>query len=202
MNEQYYDGLLNIKTIGEQKGFSASFHYHRYEPTPYQALERLLAQYELRSTDRLIDFGCGKGRLNFFINHVCRASVVGIEMNETFYQQALKNKIRYLKKHGDQIERIHFQCCLAEEYLIEPSDNRFYFFNPFSVQIFMKVIHNILQSVEENPRDVELILYYASDDYRYFLDNQTIFELKDEIILPHLYEHNPYEKFLIYRLAY
>lgn len=66
----------------------------------------------------------------------------------------------------------------------------------------MKVIHNILRSVEENPRDVELILYYASDDYRYFLDNQTIFELKDEIILPHLYEHNPYEKFLIYRLAY
>lgn len=61
MKEQFYDELLNIKTVGDQKGFNKSFHYHRYEPTPYHALEKLFTKYELKSSDRLIDFGCGKG---------------------------------------------------------------------------------------------------------------------------------------------
>jgi len=44
MNEQYYDAVLHIKTVGEQKGFNKSMHYHRYEPTPYSGLDELLNQ--------------------------------------------------------------------------------------------------------------------------------------------------------------
>ncbi|MEH7612983.1 SAM-dependent methyltransferase, partial [Gottfriedia acidiceleris] len=68
MDDKYYDNLLNIKTEGEQKGFNESFHYHRYEPTPYSALQQLFKQYILSNNDRIVDFGCGKGRLNFYIN--------------------------------------------------------------------------------------------------------------------------------------
>ncbi|WP_078408382.1 methyltransferase [Priestia abyssalis] len=202
MKEQLYDELLNIKTSGDQKEFNKSFHYHRYEPTPYHALEKLFTKYELKDSDRIVDFGCGKGRLNFYINHLYRSSVVGIEMNETLYQEAVKNRNRYLEKYKDQQGRIHFQCCLAQEYEINPSDNRFYFFNPFSIQIFMKIINNVLCSVETVGRDVQLILYYGSDDYIFFLENQTPFELKEEIILHGLYEKDDSERFLIYRLVY
>ncbi|MEH6948737.1 SAM-dependent methyltransferase, partial [Bacillus sp. JJ634] len=76
------------------------------------------------------------------------------------------------------------------------------FFNPFSVQIFMKIIQNILRSVEQFPRDIELVLYYGSKDYIFFLENQTAFQLKKEILLEGLSDSNPYERFLIYRLAY
>ncbi|CAG9612327.1 hypothetical protein BACCIP111899_01500 [Bacillus rhizoplanae] len=202
MNEQYYDAVLNIKTVGEQKGFYESLHYHRYEPTPYLALEQLFSKYELKSNDQIVDFGCGKGRLNFYIHHFCQASVVGIEMNETFYQEAMDNRKSYLKKAKKSKDKIHFHCCLAQEYEIDPLDNKFYFFNPFSVQVFMNVINNILLSVEEVEREIELVLYYPSEDYIYFLDNQTSFELKEEVILPGLYERNLNERFLIYRLAY
>ena len=202
MDETYYDDLLNIKTAGDQMGFNDSFHYHRYEPTPYLALETLFNQYELKSSDHIVDFGCGKGRLNFYIHHLFHASVVGIEMNETFYQEAIQNSKSYLKKHKHSEDKIHFQCCLAEEYQISSTDNRFYFFNPFSIQIFMKIINHILQSVEKSKRDIELVLYYPSEDYIYFLENLTSFELKQEVILPGLYEHNPQEQFLIYRLAF
>ncbi len=156
MKEQFFDELLNIKTIGDQKGFSKSFHYHRYEPTPYHALETLFIQYKLKSNDRLVDFGCGKGRLNFYINYLFHSSAVGVEMNETFYEEAVKNRHSYLKKAKNSSNQIHFHCCLAEEYEIDPLDNRFYFFNPFSVQIFMNVISNILVSVEKSARDIEL----------------------------------------------
>ncbi|MEH6848898.1 SAM-dependent methyltransferase [Bacillus pseudomycoides] len=201
MNEQYYDAVLNIKTVGEQKEFYKSLHYHRYEPTPYRALETLFTQYDLKSSDRVVDFGCGKGRLNFYIHHFYHASVVGVEMNETFYQEALENRDRYVKKEKKNKDKIHFQCCLAQEYEIDPLDNKFYFFNPFSVQVFMNVINNILFSVEQVEREVELILYYPSEDYIYFLDNQTSFELKEEVRLPGLYERNSNERFLVYRLG-
>lgn len=202
MKERDYDALLNIKTVGDQRGFNDSFHYHRYEPTPYRALEILCKHYELKSSDSIVDFGCGKGRLNFYFHHLYHASVVGIEMNELFYQEAMENCRNYMKKHKSSEDKIHFHCCLAEEYQISPSDNHFYFFNPFSIQIFMKIINNILISVEQSVRDVELVLYYPSEDYIYFLENDTSFELNQEVTLPGFSKHNPHERFLIYRLAF
>ncbi|MBD8070898.1 SAM-dependent methyltransferase [Bacillus sp. PS06] len=198
MKEYYYDKLLNIKTVGEQKGFNESLHYHRYEPTPYSALEHLFNQYEMKSGDHVVDFGCGKGRLNFFINYMFRASVVGIELNETYYLDAIQNRKNYLKRYGKNYDKIEFLCCPAEEYEISDFDNRFYFFNPFSVQIFMKIINHILRSFEKEMREIELVLYYPSNDYIYFLENQTAFELKQEVQLPGLYKENPNERFLIY----
>lgn len=200
MKEKYYDKLLNIKTYGEQKNFNQSLHYHRYEPTPYSALEVLFQHYELKSSDQVIDFGCGKGRLIFYIHYFFHANVVGIEMNEDFYQNAVENRKSYLRKSSNSKDKLHFHCCIAEEYQIDLNDNRFYFFNPFSIQVFMKIIHNILRSVEKFKREIELILYYPSEDYIFFLENQTNFELKKEIILPELYKQNPNERFLIYKL--
>jgi SAM-dependent methyltransferase len=200
MKEHYYDKLLNVKTGGDQKGFTSSLHYHRYEPTPYSALERLFDTYEIKSSDRIVDFGCGKGRLNFYIHHFFRSTVIGIEMNKVFYQEAVENRNRYVKKHNRK-DDLFFHCCLAEEYEIDPLDNRFYFFNPFSINIFMNVINNILLSMEKFERDIELVLYYPSEDYVYFLENQTAFELEVEVRLPGIYEKNSNERFLIYKLA-
>ena len=202
MKERHYDEMLNIKTGGDHRGYNKSFHYHRYEATPYSALELLFAHYQLTSSDHIVDFGCGKGRLNFFIHHLFQASVVGVEMNETLYQEAIENQTSYVKKYKNGKDKIQFHCCLAEKYEITPLDNRFYFFNPFTIPIFWKIIDHILVSVENFKREVDVILYYPSEDYIYFLENHTIFELIEEVQLPGLYEHNPNERFLIYRLAY
>ncbi|WP_462413171.1 methyltransferase [Neobacillus sp. Marseille-QA0830] len=200
MKEHYYDKLLNIKTRDEQQGFHKSLHYHRYEPTPYSGLEELFKHYEVEPSDRVVDFGCGKGRLNFYIHHFYHATVVGIEMSEELYGRALANQTSYLKRTKTRPDKLHFLCCLAEEYPIDPLDNCFYFFNPFSVQVFRKVVNNILLSAERFPRDMGLILYYPSEDYIYHLENYTVFECEKEIQVPYMYQHNPNERFLIYRL--
>lgn len=202
MNEQYYEKLLNIKTSGEQKIFNESIHYNRYEPTAYSALEVLSKNYTLTEVDSIIDFGCGKGRLNFYINHFFQSTVTGIEMNSFFYKEALENKKDYLKKHKKKIDNINFSNCFAEEYNIDPSNNKFYFFNPFSVQIFTKVVKKIIISVEKSERPVDIILYYPSEDYIYFLENNTSFRLFDEIRLPSLYDKDHRQTFLVYRLDY
>lgn len=200
MNEQYYDALLRINTIGEQKGFNQSLHYHRYEPTPYAALEALFTQYEIKNSDRVVDFGCGKGRLNFYLHNRFQATVVGVEMNENFHREAIENLNRYAKKSKNAKDKIYFFSGLAEEYNIHPADNRFYFFNPFSLQIFIRVINTILQSVEEVARSVDVILYYPTEEYIYYLEKQTSFELLDEVKLTGIYDNNPNERFLIFRL--
>ena len=199
MTEEQYDQLLNIETVKQQDGFHKSFHYHRYEPTPYEALEILFDRRPLCADDHVVDFGCGKGRLNFFIHKRFGAHVLGVEMDEDFYADAVRNKGMYLEENPDAEDRILFQQGFAQEYRIKPEDNRFYFFNPFSVQIFMKVVNNILLSAERHPREIEVILYYGSDDYMYYLEDQTAFSLEEEIFLSD-YKTDANERFLIYRL--
>ncbi|WP_042144374.1 cyclopropane-fatty-acyl-phospholipid synthase family protein [Paucisalibacillus sp. EB02] len=199
MKEYSYDKLLNIHT--NEKGTPNQLgHYYPYEPTPYEALEALFEQYELESSDHVVDFGCGLGRLNFFIHYFYQASVVGVEMNEISYRKALQNQKQYAKKIKKPIQRVEFKCCRAEDYGITEKDNRFYFFNPFSIHIFQRIINRILRSVEESPREVDIILYYPSEDYIYYMDNQSVFRLDKEIVVPGYFEKNPNERFLIYRL--
>ncbi|WP_088105623.1 class I SAM-dependent methyltransferase [Halalkalibacter urbisdiaboli] len=200
MNVKNYDHVLQIQTGENQKGFLTSVHYHRYEPTPYAALEYLFTQYQITCSDRIVDFGCGKGRLNFYLHYFYGTTVIGIEMNERFFQEAMDNQLRYIKKPNVKNTNLYFYQCLAEEYEIDPLDNKFYFFNPFSVQVFMKVVNNILRSMEQTKREMELILYYPSEDYIFYLENYTSFELIKEIQLPGLYDENSNERFLIYRL--
>jgi SAM-dependent methyltransferase len=200
MDEQYYEKLFHIKTSGDQKIFNQSAHYNRYEATAYSVLELLSKQYPFTAEDHIVDFGCGKGRLNFYLNYFFDSTVTGIEMNPFFYQQALDNRRDYLKKHKRKADKVTFLNCLAEDYPINLSANKFYFFNPFSVQIFIKVIGNMLISAEDRGRTIDIILYYPSYDYRYFLDNNTPFTRVKEIKLPHLYEHDPRQTFFVYRL--
>ncbi|MCP1145024.1 methyltransferase [Lysinibacillus endophyticus] len=196
MKEYYYDKLLKINTRQKKVEVNHSVYYHPYEPTPYSALEELFKHYPIKSSDTLVDFGCGKGRLNFFTNYLFHASCIGIEMNQKFLDDAFDNLKNY-QYHAGQIQFVN---CYAEKYKIEAEHNKFYFFNPFTVQVFMKVVNNILRSVEAAPREIDIILYYASDDYRYFLETSTNFELVQEVPLPVLYDKNPFERFLIYRL--
>ena len=201
MTEQDFEKLLNIKTTGEKKNLIQSFHYYPYEPTPYAALEELFKSCEVNNCDRFVDFGCGKGRLLFYLHYFYQATVVGVEMNKQYYQEAMHNRARYLKKIKKADASIYFHCCLAEDYPINREDNIFYFFNPFSIQIFMKIINNILLSFEENEREIKLILYYSSNDYVHFLEHHPSFQWKKEIMIPGIYQHNPFERFLVYELA-
>ena len=199
MNDHAIDQKLRIKTTGMREWLNQSVHYNRYEATPYIALDALFSEYELTRTDEVVDFGCGKGRFSFYAHYYFKVSVTGIEMNAQLYQEALENQAEYMQKGKMPIGSILFEQRLAEEYEVRASENRFYFFNPFSVQIFMKVIHNILHSVEQNERSVDIILYYPTIEYTEFLETSTTFELFEEVKVPRFYEINDNDRFLIFR---
>lgn len=196
-----YDQLLSVQTtnIGRQT-MEDSENYSPYEATPYPILSALFNSYQLTERDVFVDFGCGKGRILFYAHHLFKATVVGIEIDQQLYNKTMQNKEGYLKNDRLAEEKIEVVHCPAEAYLIQEEENKFYFFNPFTIEVFEKVIANILHSYEKKKRTVDLIFYYPWEQYIQYLKECTSFTLVKKIKVPGLYNINNNERFLIYRL--
>ena len=192
-NENMWDKLLKIKTSGRDDSNSDQYHYP-YEPTPYSVLERLANSGYIRKKDVVIDYGCGKGRVDFFLAYQTKANTIGIEYDERIYQSAVENK-----KNAVSRVRTEFALARAEEYEVALEVNRCYFFNPFSVEILRKVMARIIESYYENPREILLLFYYPSEEYISYLMTVDELEFYDEIDCRDLFEgNNERERIMIF----
>ncbi|WP_107943510.1 class I SAM-dependent methyltransferase [Metasolibacillus fluoroglycofenilyticus] len=200
MKEHDFEKLLRINTAGFQYGFPKLAHYHRYEPTPYTGLEQLFENYTLPDNATFVDIGCGKGRVPIYIHYRFHIPVVGIEMDEKFFIEAQQNREAYLEKAQKKHVPITFFRMIAERYIVKKEDNVFFFFNPFSIDIFRKVVANILYSFEYNPRNIHIILYYPAIDYLFYLEQETPFTLRKEVRLEG--ESNANERICVYTLLF
>ena len=193
--EKEWDKLLQIKTGGRDETNADEYH-HPYEPTPYRVLERLVNSGLVGKDDVVLDYGCGKGRVGFFLSYRTKAKTIGIEYDERIYQDALENQ-------KSTISRIKpdFVLTQAEEYEVPWSVNRCYFFNPFSVEILRKVMTRICDSWYDSPREVFLFFYYPADEYISYLMTVDELEFYDEIECDDLFAGNdPRERILIFQL--
>ena len=112
-------------------------------------------------------------------------------------EKALENK----KTYNGNKDKIHFVNCKAEDYLVSKNETVFYFFNPFSPEIFHAVINRILDSFEKYPRTITLILYYPEDDTVFYLERHTTFERMDEIAASDAVYKDRRERFCLYRIT-
>lgn len=198
MAERKYEDMLNIRTTGLREWRNET-HYHRYEATPYKALEELFKVYKLEQDDEVVDFGCGRGRVSFYIHNRFKVPVTGVEVNDLTFDEALDNKRSYRYKANHIEAPIRFNYALAEQFEVDETDTVFYFFNPFSVDIFKKVVQNILKSAKADNRPIDLILYYPTASYKTFIAKNTPFKLMNKVKVPGGRDRK--EKFLVYRLA-
>ena len=181
-NENTWDKLLKIKTSGRDDSNSDQYRFP-YEPTPYSVLERLANSGYIRKGNVVLDYGCGKGRVDFFLSYQAKANTIGIEYDERIYQSAIENQ-----KSAVSASKTEFVLARAEEYEVPEKVNRFYFFNPFSVELLRKVMSKIIQSYYENPRELLLFFYYPSEEYISYLMTVNELEFYDEIDCGDLFE--------------
>ena len=181
-NETVWDERLHIKTDGRDDINSDEYRFP-YEPTPYAVLQRLSESELILKGDTVLDYGCGKGRVGFYLSHTTKANCIGIEYDERIYRSAVTNQKSALSK-----TRTEFVLTSAEEYEVPPEVNRCYFFNPFSVEILRRVMAKIEKSYYENPREILLFFYYPSDDYMCYLMTVDELEFYDEISCTDLFE--------------
>lgn len=194
-NELSWDKLLQINTVGRDDTNSDEYRYP-YEPTPYSVLERLAETDLFDNGDVVVDYGCGKGRVGFFLSYRTKSKSIGIEYDEHIYQSAIENR-----KTAHPKAKADFVLTRAEEYEVPTEVNRCYFFNPFSVEILQKVLARIIESWYNTPREILLFFYYPSDEFMCYLMTLDELEFYDEIECDDLFEGNdPRERIMVFQL--
>lgn len=195
MKEEKWDKLLQIRTTGRDDSHADQYRYP-YEPTPYPVLERLANSGYIRKGNTLLDYGCGKGRVDFFLSWQTRCRSIGIEYDERIYEKAVENQ------HMSSVSgRVTFQAVDAGEFPVPESVDRIYFFNPFSLEILQKVISRIRDSYYEAPREILLFFYYPSDEYISFLMTVNELTFYDEIDCGDLYDgKDSRERIVIFKM--
>ena len=193
--ESMGDLSLGIRTAGRDDTGADEYH-HPYEPTPYAVLARLADSGWIGSEDTVLDYGCGKGRVGFFLARQTGAKVIGIEYDARIFERALENQ----KTAGTGM-KADFVLTRAEAYTLPEEINRCYFFNPFSVEILQKVMARILESWYEHPRQLFLFFYYPADEYLAYLMTVEELDFYDEITCDDLFAgKDARERILIFEL--
>lgn len=200
MKETYFEKILRINTSKSETRMDNARLYNRYEPTPYSALLTLFKHYQAKEDDHFVDFGSGKGRFSFFVNYYYNSGCTGVELVEEFHLKALANLENYGKKNPSAKNKLFFVNDYAEKYTVSSFENKFYFFNPFALNIFISTVNKIIESVEEHERIVDIILYYPSAEYINYLEKNTTFTHLMDIPLE-ISKDNYREKFVIYRFG-
>ena len=196
-NENTWDKLLKIKTTGRDDSNSDQYRYP-YEPTPYSVLERLANSGFICKKDVVLDYGCGKGRVDFFLSYQTKADTIGIEYDERIYQTLLENQKTAVSRTKTEFVQVR-----AEEYKVPSKVNRYYFFNPFSVELLQKVMARIIESYYEKTREAFLFFYYPSKEYISYLMTVDELEFYDEIECGDLFGENDLrERIMIFRLSH
>lgn len=195
MKETEWDKTLHIKTTGRDDSHSDQYRYP-YEPTPYTVLERLSNSGYIGKDNTVIDYGCGKGRVSFFLSCQLRCRCIGIEYDERIFRTAVRNKENAVS--GARVDLIHAN---AEEYPVPGNADRFFFFNPFSVEIMKKVMARIRESWDG--REMLLFFYYPSDEYVAWLMTVDDLIFVDETDCRDLFDgDDPRERILVFEFGY
>ena len=193
MTEREWDKRLRVRTTGRED--EANANYSPYEPTPYAVLERLAESGVIRRRHRLLDYGCGKGRVAFFLADQVGCRVTGIDQAQRLIDMAKEN--RRACRAGDRVGLVR---ALAEQYALTDED-AFFFFNPFSEKVFEGVLRRILLSWRERPRAMVLCCYYPSEAYLACLDAAPELRRLPDIDCGDLFNgRNPRERIAVYTL--
>ncbi|MBR5598055.1 MAG: class I SAM-dependent methyltransferase [Lachnospiraceae bacterium] len=193
--EKSIDKKLKIQTTGRDDSKEDTYH-HPYEPTPYSVLTRLVESEYLTKENIVVDYGCGKGRVDFFLSAKIGCKTIGVDFDERMINKALENNKSFSGK-----KKTEFVCISAENYEITDADC-FYFFNPFPIEILHSVLGKILDSYYENPRSMTLFFYYPDEEYVAYLMTKNELMFVDEIEFMDLFEgENERERILIFEIV-
>lgn len=188
------DKLLRIKTSGRDDSNSDLTNFP-YEPTPYSVLELLANSGYLSKNDVVIDYGSGKGRVDFYLAYYLKCHMIGVEYDNRLFQRAISNL-----KDAKSKSRVEFVLKNASEYEIPNNAKALYFFNPFNVSVLIDVINNLRESIRKNKRNVLLFFYYPSNKYLEYLNSEKDIKHIDDLDCKELFNNDSREIISIYKI--
>ena len=156
---EYYETKFNIETVSYEKDKHYDrFIYNNYEPTDYSFLEYLFKKHPFGENDHLVDFGCGKGRVLIVAAEYSCPIITGIESNNERFI-LLNENINNYKQHTCNDAIFYLKNDDAIRTVIDDTMNKFYFFNPFHLKIYIKILNSILNSIVTCWRKIQIMVY-------------------------------------------
>ena len=159
------DIQFELSELGDAVGYAA---------TRYRELKITVDYLELNADDVLIDYGCGKGRVVFFVAAQKIRKVIGVELDPVLMKIAKRN-LQNLKIKHSPIQ-------LYEDDAVNVKVGEatvFYFYNPFGLKTWERIIGNIKRSLEEFPRRIRIV--YKNPIHRPYLDSLDWLVFKGQI---------------------
>jgi SAM-dependent methyltransferase len=132
-----------------------------YLPTRPRTARRVLRDLPIEdySSYTFIDIGSGKGRMLFLATEHPFQRIEGVEMRKELHERAVYNLRRFQNSNSKcpQVECLNLN---ALDYTFPEGNLVVYFFNPFGREVMEKVLRRLSASMEQQPRDVVLVMSY------------------------------------------
>jgi 16S rRNA G966 N2-methylase RsmD len=147
-----------------------------YALSPQDVVKGMLNKINISPNDSFIDIGCGKGSVLHDASKYNFRRIAGVEIDESLVNTARKNFQRL-----DLADRIEVYQCDATKFDKYPEFNIFYFFNPFALDVYKKVLLRIFDAIQANqiePKDRIYLLCYGVSDTATIVDS-GMFSLLD-----------------------
>lgn len=173
------DKLYQIDTCGYEQLLSNNPVLElSYLPTPYLHLKQLFSKYPIKEEDHVVDFGCGKGRVVAVVAKKRCQKVTGIEINEKMYHIAVNNMEHLRNKKCKNIDLQHINALKVE---IEKSMNKFHFFEPFHIKIFIKILEKILVEAKKYNKLIYIFMYNIHPTWEKYISRYTDLKCIDSL---------------------
>jgi SAM-dependent methyltransferase len=127
-----------------------------YQPLAWLALRRILRRSEVTEDDVFIDLGSGMGRAVFqAAAQYPFKRVIGVELSNELHTIAKRNFQQTTRRlRCPHIDLVNSD---AVDYELPDDVTVVLFNNPFTGEIFERVLRNLLASIERNPRKLRII---------------------------------------------
>lgn len=141
---------------------------HGYAKTNEKHLKEIFSTLDIKREDCLLDVGCGKGVVLREAARYPFGKIAGIDIDANLVKIARRNfKILGLT------DRVHCAAANAMDYREYGNYNTFFFFNPFSQEIFQAVINEIILENDER-RQIRII--YHNPVYQEVIEETGMFK--------------------------
>jgi SAM-dependent methyltransferase len=129
-----------------------------HSPSGGPDLERVFRSLDIRSTDRVIDLGCGKGAAIITLSRLGFGKIAGVEISPKLIATAEEN----LRRAG--VKDVELICSDAMSFDGYDEYNFVYMFNPFRAPVMKCVIEKLVGSLERNPRPLSIVYWYPTHE--------------------------------------
>ena len=167
MEDWWFDTTRSVSTTHSERAFDASkIVGHLRDSLTYGPVRAANARAALHNLPirnytqyTFLDIGSGKGRVLFIAAELPFRRVLGVEFATELHRQACDNIRRYnrFRQKCSNIESINADAAEFEF----PNENLVIFlFNPFGPEIMNRMLANLAQSLEKNPRHVMILMLW------------------------------------------